>query len=82
MNQIVVVRDVVQSHVGYAVPYWAIDEDLPSVRARFKRLSGKFPSKKASILAFSGSAQEIDKVSVNDMGDITYPKTLTKIVLQ
>lgn len=75
--QCVVVRDV----VGY-VPYWAVDEDLKSARARFKRLSGKFPSKNASILIFTGSLEDIDKVSINDLGDVSYPKTLQRIVLQ
>lgn len=73
----VVVRDIVGP-----VPYWAIDESLPAVKARFKRLSGKFPSNKASIIAFTGEFQKLDQIYVNDLGDISYPKELTKSILQ
>lgn len=77
MYTYVVVRDVVG-----AVPYWATDESLPKVRARFKRLSGKFPSKKASIVAFTGSLEDLDNIAVNDMGDVMYSKNLVKSVIQ
>lgn len=73
----VVVRDVVGS-----VPYWAADESLPKVKARFKRLTGKFPSKKASIVALTGEYEHLEKVFVNDLGDISYPKELTLAVIQ
>jgi hypothetical protein len=77
MNQKIVVRDVVGP-----VPYWAADEDLPKVRARFKRLSGKFPSSKASIIAFTGDLDDLDNISINDLGDISYSKKLAKVVIQ
>ena len=73
----VVVRDIVGP-----VPYWAIDESLPKAKSRFKRLSGKFPSNKASIVAFTGKSEDLDKISVNDLGDIHYPKALTRSVIQ
>lgn len=73
----VVIRDT-----NGAVPYWAIDVSLPEVRARYKRLSGKFPSKKASIIAFTGSFEDLNELSVNDMGDIEYRKNLVMAVLQ
>lgn len=73
----IVVRDVVPP-----VPYWAIDEDLPKARARFKRLSGRFPSSKASIVALTGEWEDLQNISVDDMGTIQYPKTLTKAVIQ
>lgn len=77
MSQHIIVRDVVG-----AVPYWAGDETLPQVRARFKRLTGRFPSKKASILAFEGDLDLIDKITINDLGDILYSKDLTTIKIQ
>lgn len=73
----IVVRDVVGS-----TPYWAADESLPKVRARFKRLTGKFPSKKASIVALTGEYEQLEKVFVNDLGDISYPKGLTLANIQ
>lgn len=73
----VVVRDVIGS-----VPYWVIYEGLPEARTRFKRLTGKFPSKKASIIAFTGEFKDLDRLTVNDLGDIIYSRGLTKAVLQ
>ncbi len=73
----IVVRDVIN-----AVPYWACDEGLPAVKQRFKRLTGKYPSKKASIIAFQGKFEDVDNISVNDLGDINYSKNLTKVVIQ
>ncbi len=77
LRTLIVVRDVVGS-----VPYWATDESLPLVRRRFKRLSGKFPSSKASITAFTGDYDDLEKIAVNGLGDIQYPKTLTLAVIQ
>lgn len=77
MHTQIIVRDIVGS-----VSYWASDETLPKVRARFKRLSGKFPSKKASVMLFTGELDDLDKIEINDLGDIQYPKTVEKIVLQ
>lgn len=77
METLIIVRDAVG-----AVPYWAADESLPLVRSRFKRLSGKFPSKKASIVAFTGSVEDIDKIRVDDLGSISYPKTVSRVELQ
>lgn len=73
----IVVRDV-----EGAIPYWVIEEDLPKAKARFKRLSGKFPSSKASIIAFTGKFEDLNNLSVNDLGDISYSKKLTKSVIQ
>lgn len=77
MQTYVVVRDV----VGF-VPYWTIDESLPLARARFKRLTGKFPSSKASIVAFTGKFEHLNNLQVNDLGDVIYHKSLTKAVIQ
>lgn len=77
MQTYIVVRDVVG-----AVPYWATDESLPEARARFKRLTGKFPSSKASIVAFTGTFENLQGLTVNDMGDISYHKDLVKSVIQ
>lgn len=77
MQTYIVVRDVVPP-----VPYWVVDEDLAKARARFKRLTGKFPSAKASIIALTGEWEDLQKISVDDMGDVHYPKTLTKAVIQ
>ncbi len=73
----IVVRDIVGP-----VPYWVIDESLPKSKARFKRLTGKFPSKNATMLAFTGKTEHLENIQVNDMGDILYHKSLTKAVLQ
>lgn len=77
MKTYIVVREVVG-----AVPYWALDESLPDVRARFKRLTGKFPSSKASIVAFTGKVEDLDNISIDDMGSISYSKQLTRSVIQ
>lgn len=77
MNTLIVVRDM-----NGAVPYWAADETLAAVRARYKRLAGKFPSTKASIVSFTGKQEDLDKVAVNDLGDIIYSKNLAKAVIQ
>lgn len=77
METYIVVRDAVG-----AVPYWATDISLPKVKARFKRLSGKFPSASASIIAFTGKFEDLEEITVDDLGDIRYPKALTKSVIQ
>ncbi len=77
MQTYIVVRDIVGS-----VPYWVIDENLPKSKARFKRLTGKFPSNKASITAFTGDLESLDILSVNDLGDIEFSKNLVKAVIQ
>lgn len=77
METHIVVRDIVGP-----VPYWVIDIDLPKAKARFKRLTGKFPSSKASIVAFTGTPEFIDEISVNDLGDIIYNKNLTRATIQ
>lgn len=63
-----------------AVPYWASDYNLIDAVNRYKRLTGKYPTNEHSIVMFEG--KEVDEVSVNDLGDIQYPKTLTKTVIQ
>ena len=73
----IIVRDLVGS-----VPYWASDETLPLMRKRFKNLTGKYPSKNASIILFTGSFEELDKIKINDLGDIEYTKNVTRVVLQ
>lgn len=71
------VRDV----VGY-VPFWVCDESMSKARNRFKRLTGKFPSKKAIITVFSGKFEDLEQIGIDDMGTINYPKTIVKINLQ
>lgn len=63
-------------------PYWVTDESLPKARTRFKRLTGKYPSNKATITAFTGELEDLDNIQVNDMGDILYSKNLIKADLQ
>lgn len=77
MHTLIYIRDTVG-----AVPYWACDEKLMDAVERFKRLTGKIPSAKASIVAFSGSLEDLDKIQVNDLGDIGYPEGLTRTFLQ
>lgn len=77
METYIVVRDVVPP-----VPYYVVEESLPKARARFKRLTGRFPSKKASIIALTGTFEDLQQISVDDMGSVSYPKTLTKAVIQ
>lgn len=77
METYIVVRDVVPP-----VPYWVIDESLPKARARFKRLTGKFPSKKASIVALTGPTDDLENIYVDELGTLHYAKTLTKAVIQ
>lgn len=77
MHTSIIVRDIVGS-----VPYWAGDETLPKARARFKRLTGKYPSTKASIVAFTGSFEDINNIQINDLGDITCSKAVVKTIIQ
>jgi hypothetical protein len=73
----IIVRDIVN-----ATPFWASDETLSQVRNRFKRLSGKFPSKKANIVCFSGSFEDLENININGLGDIQYGKNVTRTVIQ
>lgn len=77
MQTLIIVRDV-----NASVPYWAGDETLAKARARYKRLTGKFPSAKASICAFTGTPEDINKIEIDDMGTINYPKSVNKVVIQ
>lgn len=77
MTQCIFVRDIINS-----TPYWAADDTLPKVKARFKRLTGKFPSKNAVITAFTGTFEDIDKITIDDIGTLQYPKTVIKIAIQ
>lgn len=64
-------------------PYWAIGESLPKARANFKRVSGKFPTKKASIVAFTGELSDLENLQIDDvMGDILYSKRLIRSIIQ
>lgn len=76
MTSVIYVRDV----VGY-VPYWASDITLKDTKNRFKRVSGKFPSKNATWTIFYGEYEKIGEISVNDLGDISYPKGVIKILI-
>lgn len=73
MNTYIVIRDI---------NHWVIDENLPQARKRFKRLTGKFPSSKANIIAFTGELEELERLTVNDLGDIIYSLKLTKAIIQ
>jgi hypothetical protein len=73
METMIIVRDY---------PHWASDETLPKVRARFKRLTGTFPSKLAEIVAFTGSVESIAKITIDEIGTINYPKDVTRAQLQ
>lgn len=75
MQHLIVVRD----RVGFSGHY-AADKTLPEVRARFKRLSGKFPTKNATILLALG--EPCEQYSVDDMGTIAWPKGVEVIRLQ
>lgn len=72
---------VVREILG-VVPWYAIDESLPQVRARFKRLTGRFPSSRAVITAFTGTFEDLEKIQVNDMGEILYSSNLVKAKIQ
>lgn len=71
MDTFYVIRDM-----SNAVPYWSADYTLEDAKKRYKRLTGKMPSKKATISIFKGEIMELDKIQVNDLGDILYPKTV------
>lgn len=77
MQTLIIVRDV-----NGAVPYWASGTTLKEARANYKKYSRKFPSSKASIVALTGEEAELDKVLIDDMGTISYPKTVTKTTVQ
>jgi hypothetical protein len=62
-------------------PYWSSGSNYREARSNFKSTSGKFPSSKASIVAFSGAPDRIAELRINDMGDISYPKDVNKIVV-
>ena len=74
---LIIVRDLLGP-----VPYWAADETLPMARNRFKRLTGKFPSNKAIVRAFKGPFKEINRIMVDDMGSISYPKSVVMVNIQ
>jgi hypothetical protein len=73
----IVVRDVVGS-----VPYWAMGDTLPLAKKNFKKYSGRFPSKNASIIALTGDNQYIDTITVHDLGDVIYNQNLSLVKIQ
>lgn len=77
MKSLIVIRSVAGS-----VPYWVIDETIDKAKERFKRMTGKAISAKASIVEFSGTSDELESLGVNDLGDIRYHKNLVKKVIQ
>lgn len=77
MPTLIVVRDIVGP-----VPYWSSGSTLPEARKNFKKFSGKFPSAKASIVAFKGDGEDLDNIQVTDLGDIVFNRRLVKTVIQ
>jgi hypothetical protein len=65
-----------------AVPYWAMGDTLPLAKKGFKKYSGRFPSKKASIVALTGDCFFMDTITVNDLGDIIYNQNLNLVIIQ
>lgn len=63
--------------------YWGSGKDLAEARNNYKRASGKYPTSNASIIAYTGTPEETDKITVDDFdGTINYPKTISRVVLQ
>jgi hypothetical protein len=78
LGTLVVVRELLG-----ATPYWVMDESLPQARARFKRLTGKFPSKKSIINVFTGTPEDLEKIVMNDdMCTISYSSNLINARIQ
>ncbi len=76
-NTRVLVLDVVGAGV-----YYAIAGSLTSARAKFKKLSGKFPSSKATIMAFLGREEAMEHITVDKLCQITWPQGVTGIRVQ
>lgn len=77
METLIIVREPIGP-----IPYWGSGETLTKARTNFKKVSKKFPTKRASIVAFKGSSEDIDLVQINDLGDINYPRSLKRIEIQ
>ena len=74
-------RIVVREVLGFT-PYWVWDETLHLARTRFKRLTGKYPSEKARIHALRGSIDDVEEIVINDLGDLSVPKSVEVIRIQ
>ena len=76
METLIIIRDT-----NGVVPYWSSGYNLKEARANYKKHSGKFPSKNAIYRVYRGTREDLDKIEINDLGDIIYPKKVTQIVL-
>ena len=74
-------RIYVREVVGFT-PYWSCGESLSEARKMFKKYSGRYPTSKADIIALTGKREDVIKTVIDDMGTITYEKTIVKVVLQ
>lgn len=75
------IRIVVREVIGLT-PYWAWDETLHLARTRFKRLTGKYPTEKAVVHVCRGDINDLDNITINDLGDLSVPKTVEVIKIQ
>lgn len=73
MSTLIIVREF---------PYWASGKDLPEARKNFRKFANHFPTKQSLIVAYSGSDEDLEKIEVDDMGSVSYPKTVTRVSLQ
>lgn len=74
-------RIVVREVVGLT-PYWAWDETLHLARVRFKKLTGKYPTQKAVVHVVRGHIEDVENITINDLGDLSVPKTVEIIKIQ
>ncbi len=75
------VRILVSDIVGFGF-YFAFGENLGKARSQFKKLSGKFPSKTARIIAFKGTVAALNKLVVQEDWMCRYPKGVIAIKVQ
>lgn len=63
--------------------HWVCDENLMLSIARFKRLTGKLPTEKASIVCFEGKILDVEKIRIDEeMGAVQYPINVKRMIVQ
>lgn len=62
-------------------PFWASDENIMDAIKRYKRLTGKLPSNKASIVMFDGLVEDLEEILIDDLGMVNSPRFVAKTII-
>ena len=63
--------------------YWGSGKDLREARANYKKASSRQATPQASVVAFKGSKEHVDNITVDDVdGNIGFNTALEVITIQ